>query len=162
MAGPFGRKRSLKQKQDWKTISSNVAGWWLGESSFISCQLCAKHLPVLKGNGLLHSSLSCLIALCTAKACESMQSFFNSVYTPTSALGNTIRQLWYANTAIHVAQNPLPCLSSPQNYFFQRDDVEHVDIKISMLVNSRELEDRSVYLFLTILTESLMLIHVKM
>lgn len=25
VAGPFGRKRSLKQKLDWKTKSSNVA-----------------------------------------------------------------------------------------------------------------------------------------
>lgn len=61
-----------------------------------------------------------------------------------------------------VSQNPLPCLPPPQNYFFQRDDAQHVDIKLTMLVNSKELEDRSVYLYLTIMTKSLILIHVKM
>lgn len=60
-----------------------------------------------------------------------MQSFlnFNSMYTPTSALRNTISQLLYTvNTAIYVAQNPLPHPALPQNYFFQRDRAERVDI----------------------------------
>lgn len=54
-----------------------------------------------------------------------------------------------------------PFKPPPAQNYFQRDHAEHVDIKVSMLVNSKELEDKLVYLFLTIMTESLIMIHVK-
>lgn len=60
----------------------------------------------------------------------------------------------------NVAQKALPPPSP--NYFFQGYHAEHVDIKFSMLVNSKELEGMSVYLFLMIMRESLILIHVIM
>lgn len=157
VAGPFGRKRSLKQKLDWKTKSSNVARWAAGESSIISCQLCANHLPALKWNGLLYSSLSYLIALCTATSVLPLYIILPQLWeTPLVSCDTQQAQQF------NITQNPLPCLPPPQNHFFQRDDAQHVDIKLTMLVNSKELEDRSVYLYLTITTESLILIHVKM
>lgn len=136
----------------------------LGESSFISCQLCAKHLPVLKWNGLLYSSLSCLTALCTAKACQSQCKVSLTLCillpqlweTPLGSCDTQQTQQFMLHKTLY------PVSPHPQNHFFQRDDAEHVDIKFSMLVNSKELEYRRVYLFLTIMTESLILIHVKM